>query len=61
VSVLLESGERIAAAALIGADGVYSNVRSSIVNDGDPLPVGAIIGRRAEARGQHHARSSVRG
>ena len=45
VSVLLESGERIAAAALVGADGVFSNVRSRIVNDGDPAPVGAIIFR----------------
>jgi 2-polyprenyl-6-methoxyphenol hydroxylase-like FAD-dependent oxidoreductase len=45
VSVLLESGERIAAAALIGADGVYSNVRRQILNDGPPLPSGAIIFR----------------
>jgi 3-hydroxybenzoate 6-monooxygenase len=44
-SVLLESGERIAATALIGADGVYSNVRKRIVGDGDPLPAGAIIFR----------------
>ncbi len=45
VSVTLESGERIAAAALVGADGVYSNVRKRIVGDGDPLPAGAIIFR----------------
>ena len=45
VSVLLEPGERIGAAALIGADGVYSSVRKLIINDGDPLPVGAIIFR----------------
>ena len=45
VSVLLESGERSAATALIGADGVYSNVRKRIVGDGDPLPAGAIIFR----------------
>ena len=45
VSVALDGGERIAAAALIGADGVYSNVRKRIVGDGDPLPAGAIIFR----------------
>jgi 2-polyprenyl-6-methoxyphenol hydroxylase-like FAD-dependent oxidoreductase len=45
VSVALDAGERIAAAALIGADGVYSNVRRRIVGDGDPLPAGAIIFR----------------
>ena len=45
VTVALGSGERIAAAALIGADGVYSNVRKRIVGDGDPLPAGAIIFR----------------
>src|ERR671920_1432356 len=45
VSVMLEGGERIAVAALVGADGVYSNVRKRIVGDGDPLPAGAIIFR----------------
>lgn len=45
VSVQLASGERIAAAALVGADGVYSEVRKRIVGDGDPLPAGAIIFR----------------
>jgi salicylate hydroxylase len=45
VSVLLQSGERIEAAALIGADGVYSVVRKLVIKDGDPLPVGAIIFR----------------
>jgi 2-polyprenyl-6-methoxyphenol hydroxylase-like FAD-dependent oxidoreductase len=45
VSVRLESGNHIAAAALIGADGVYSNVRKRIIADGDPLPAGAIIFR----------------
>ncbi len=45
VSVTLDRGARIAAAALIGADGVYSNVRKRIVGDGDPLPAGAIIFR----------------
>jgi 2-polyprenyl-6-methoxyphenol hydroxylase-like FAD-dependent oxidoreductase len=47
VSVALDSGERIAAAALVGADGVYSNVRKRIVGDGDgePRPAGAVIYR----------------
>jgi 2-polyprenyl-6-methoxyphenol hydroxylase-like FAD-dependent oxidoreductase len=36
---------RTTATALIGADGVYSNVRKRIVGDGDPLPAGAIIFR----------------
>ncbi|MCC6610948.1 MAG: 3-hydroxybenzoate 6-monooxygenase [Burkholderiales bacterium] len=36
VSVQLDGGERIAAAALVGADGLYSQVRSRIVGDGDP-------------------------
>jgi salicylate hydroxylase len=45
VSVTLNASERIPAAALIGADGVYSNVRKRIVGDGDPLPAGAIIFR----------------
>jgi salicylate hydroxylase len=35
----------VRAAALVGADGVYSNVRKRIVGDGDPLPAGAIIFR----------------
>jgi len=45
VSVALESGERVAAAAMVGADGVYSNVRSRIVGDGEPLAAGAVIYR----------------
>ena len=45
VSATLEPGDRIAASALIGADGVYSNVRKRIVGDGEPLPAGAIIFR----------------
>ena len=45
VSVTLDRGARIPATALIGADGVYSNVRKRIVGDGDPLPAGAIIFR----------------
>jgi 3-hydroxybenzoate 6-monooxygenase len=45
LSVPLQSGERIAAAALIGADGVYSAVRRLIIKDGYPLSSGAIIFR----------------
>ena len=45
MSVTLDSGEHLAASALIGADGVYSNVRKRIVGDGEPLPAGAIIFR----------------
>jgi salicylate hydroxylase len=45
VSVVLQSGERIAATALIGADGVYSSVRRRIVGDGEPQPAGAVIYR----------------
>jgi 2-polyprenyl-6-methoxyphenol hydroxylase-like FAD-dependent oxidoreductase len=45
VSVTLDGGKRVVAAALIGADGVYSNVRKRIVGDGEPLAAGAIIFR----------------
>jgi len=45
VSVALEGGERVAAKALVGADGVYSQVRKRILNDGEPMPVGAVIYR----------------
>src|SRR6185295_3402424 len=45
VSVQLASGECIGAAALVGADGVYSQVRRQILNDGDPLASGAVIFR----------------
>jgi len=45
VSVALEGGERVAATALVGADGVYSQVRKRILNDGEPLPAGAVIYR----------------
>lgn len=47
VTAMLANGERIAAAALIGADGVHSAVRRRILNDGDPQPVGAVIYRAA--------------
>jgi salicylate hydroxylase len=44
-TVALQSGERIEAAALVGADGVSSQVRKRILDDGDPLASGAIIYR----------------
>jgi salicylate hydroxylase len=45
VSIALRQGECVAAQALVGADGIYSNVRKRILGDGDPVPVGAIIYR----------------
>lgn len=45
VSVALGSGERIRAAALVGADGVYSQVRRLMLDDGDPFPSGYMIYR----------------
>ncbi|MEA2982472.1 MAG: 3-hydroxybenzoate 6-monooxygenase [Alphaproteobacteria bacterium] len=45
VSVALDGGERVGAAALVGADGVSSNVRQRIVGDGEPPPAGAVIFR----------------
>lgn len=45
VTVALASGERIAASALVGADGVYSSVRRIMLNDGDPFPSGYMIYR----------------
>jgi salicylate hydroxylase len=45
VVVVLENGEGIEAAALVGADGVHSAVRRKIVGDGDPPPAGAVIYR----------------
>ncbi len=45
IAVVLDSGERIEAAALIGADGVHSVVRKKILDDGDPPPAGAVIYR----------------
>jgi salicylate hydroxylase len=44
-AVILAGSERIEAAALVGADGVHSNVRRRIVGDGDPPPAGAVIYR----------------
>src|SRR4051812_17730158 len=45
IAVVLESGERIDSAALVGADGVHSNIRKTIIGDGDPPPAGAVIYR----------------
>lgn len=45
VSVVLESGERLSAAALVGADGVQSRIRKAIVDDTEPVPSGFIIYR----------------
>jgi len=36
VTVALSSGERVTGAALIGADGLWSNVRRQVVGDGPP-------------------------
>jgi 2-polyprenyl-6-methoxyphenol hydroxylase-like FAD-dependent oxidoreductase len=36
VSARLTSGERVSAAALVGADGLWSNVRQQLVADGPP-------------------------
>lgn len=45
VSVALEGGERVAGAAVVGADGVGSIVRRGILDDGEVKPAGAIIYR----------------
>jgi len=45
VTVKLASREAIAAAALIGADGIRSQIRSVLVGDGEPLSAGAVIYR----------------
>jgi salicylate hydroxylase len=45
ITALLESGDRVAATALVGADGVDSSVRRRILDDGEPLASGAVIYR----------------
>jgi 2-polyprenyl-6-methoxyphenol hydroxylase-like FAD-dependent oxidoreductase len=45
VAVTIANGERIEAAALVGADGVHSNIRRRIIGDGDPPPACAVIYR----------------
>jgi salicylate hydroxylase len=45
VRVALAEGKPLEAAALVGADGVYSTVRRLVIGDGEPLASGAIIYR----------------
>ncbi len=45
VRVTLQSGETLEAAALIGADGIRSTIRRSLLDDGAPEASGAIIFR----------------
>lgn len=40
VTALLENGERVTGRALIGADGLWSNVRKQVVGDGAPRVTG---------------------
>jgi 3-hydroxybenzoate 6-monooxygenase len=40
VRVILKDGDRIEGAALIGADGLFSKIRSQLVGDGDPRVTG---------------------
>ncbi len=45
VTAVLDTGERISGAALIGADGIRSAVRRQVVGDGEPLVSGHTIYR----------------
>jgi len=45
VEVALEDGRRVAGAALIGADGLRSAVRATLVTEGEPKPVGYVAHR----------------
>jgi 3-hydroxybenzoate 6-monooxygenase len=45
VQVTLDSGETLAGAVLLGADGIWSNIRSKIVGDGKPRVSGHIAYR----------------
>ena len=45
VTAVLGSGERLSGAALIGADGIRSEVRRQLVGDGDPRVSGHTIYR----------------
>lgn len=45
VRVTTDSGESLLAPALIGADGVRSRIRQQMLDDGEPIPVGAVIYR----------------
>lgn len=45
VAVLLDDGERVPAAAVIGADGIHSAVRRQLVGDGEPRVLGLTVYR----------------
>ncbi len=45
VAIKLQSGEKISASALIGADGIRSSVRRQLIGDGEPTSAGAVIYR----------------
>ena len=45
VTLLLESGEEVRGAAVVGADGVRSAIRSQLLHDGDPRPSGNPVWR----------------
>ncbi|MEU3462998.1 FAD-dependent monooxygenase [Streptomyces sp. NPDC006733] len=45
VTVVLDSGQKVTAAALIGADGLRSVVRQQVVGDGEPVVSGQTIYR----------------
>ncbi|MGN2637029.1 FAD-dependent monooxygenase [Nocardia takedensis] len=44
-TAVLDSGERVSGAALIGADGIRSAVRAQLLGDGDPLVAGITVYR----------------
>jgi len=45
VTVTTDDGTSLRAAAVIAADGVRSRIRQQMLDDGDPVPVGAVIYR----------------
>lgn len=45
VSAISDTGESLRGVALIGADGVRSRIRHQMLDDGDPVRVGAVIYR----------------
>jgi 3-hydroxybenzoate 6-monooxygenase len=50
VTATLLSGDRVNGDALVGADGIDSNTRKILLNDGDPVPCGAVIYRAVIAK-----------